>query len=270
MAGPKIIETALAREQANFDRHLGQLSKLGGQTAEKVLWKYSSRFVAQLVRRTQPAKAASKALDVGRKAVDRDLSRIYILPSRVYPELQRQSRESAEAWYWAVKNGHGELASNIAASMGLHNIAQITVGPFDGGRRHRETRRRGGRRKAQVDSRQQLLISGNPKSVRDYAEQVQKRVGLTKAQWLIGFNPPGGIRGVPKWVKEQERRATSGRFQVERKGNGAVRLLVFLNDTPWIQHVFRPRDAQGALNLVARAMGREVVKQLGDNPRKVR
>ena len=262
---PKILETALARENAKFNKQLKQLARLSGQTTEEVLWKYSSIFVGQLIRRTQPFGTGAKARQVGEKAVARDIARVYISPSKLYARVARESRDSAEAVYWAIMNGQDEDAAGILKKLGLAQEAAMAIGQFDGGGLHQSARDHRGRVPAR---NRQAMIVRDPSAVSSYAEQVQHRVGGTKAQWLNGFNPRGGTRGIPRWVVAAGPRVRGrGRFETRRVAGDLV--MYFENTSPWIGVVFDRRGAENSLNIVARRMARDATRKLAANPKRV-
>jgi hypothetical protein len=249
---------------ADFDRQLKAMEKMTMDNQGKLLWKYSSQFAAALVRGTQPRGAAAKAQKLGQNAVHTDVQKAYGNANAIYMQIKRESEGLAKVMWAAWQNGDNNTLVEVLRNTkkGGGNVAVI---PWDGGKHHKKNRDARGRyRGGNVTT---MIEYKDRANVRTYIHKVQKRVGYAKSGWVSGFNPPSGIRGVPKWVLAN--RGGHGRV-VDKTKNGETRLIEFVNNVSYVKKKFNWKAVEGALRVVTRRMRKDMEKIVVEAAKKVK
>lgn len=259
----KVIDAVLSKEFNRFASSLQKMERMGLNSGGRLVWKYAARFAARLVFATQPFGNARRAKERGDGAVKRDIRRSYVDVSGLYVFAQRQSQDVADAIWKLWSDGQIQELEALLRSLG-GKVGDFRVANFDSGRAHKSFR--GPRGKVSRGARASLVVLRQDKNAIDeYIKQVQGRVGWSKSAWLSGFNPPGGLRGIPHWVKKQ--RGAPGKV-IDKTRQGVTRSLVFNNQVPWTTAIFSERQAISAFRFVARLVEKDLEKAVVEAAKK--
>lgn len=249
-------DTKNAAELARLGRLLKELAAAGGKDARSVLWAFAGRFAAGLVMRTQPFGRAKAAQEKGERAVRRDVGKVYVAHGRVYRDVADQ--DVRRAVYAKLKDGEARDVEGILSAYGMA-LRNVPVDRFDDGAAHRRRRNQRGR----ISSQRPEMIPLSDTDRRQYADEVTRRVGWSKAGWLRDFHPPGGLRGIPAFVLRHVGKAPGS---VREKRNDAMRpAIVFRNAVRWITKIFNRWDADYVFRGIVRAMERDLKRQIERN-----
>jgi hypothetical protein len=149
-------------------------------------------------------KAAQKQ---GENAIMADLSTIYGRPSDAYNlVLGKMSLPMAQSYWWLLKNGETQRASDLLTGLGGQPLQ-----PFDGGALHR--RQKIGRRSS--DKRKQpFFYVSNTDELDAYIKELKSRVGTLADGWEPALKAVGGR--VAQWMA---RNHASGYLDIKAAGD---------------------------------------------------
>ena len=259
----RVIDPVLDKNFKSFSKALKTLEALTLDSSGKVLWKYSSQFAAQLVAKTNPFGTGNRPRERGQQAVRRDIDKVYAKPNRIFAHIRQQSQQMAELFWARWKENDVIGVAEILRASGAR-VSNIPLVAFDGGAAHQRARKSRGR--VNGDLKHSVLIQ-EPTSgkVLMYIKEIEENVGYSKAGWVSNFRPPGGVKGIPHWVRDKK---APNRI-IDKTKSGVVRQIDFENGVPWISNQFNKRGVIGALKWVTRRMEKDIAKAAVDNAKKV-
>lgn len=148
----------------------------------------------------------SKAAEtLGKKAVTRDIGRVYVSPKAVTRTLANSNGERGEAMAKGFTKflKKGDLA-NAKAILDRARIdaSSLTILQWDGGESHRKARGPRGR----VAAGRKPQITTDAKALKAYADMRRKNVGFAKGGWINAARSVGGVmpQRTPAWVMRHD------------------------------------------------------------------
>lgn len=158
--------------------------------------------IAGLSRDGGNADGFSKAAEtLGKKAVTRDLGRVYVSPKTITRSLSESNGEHGEAMAKGftkfLKKGELQSAKAILDRSGIA-ARQLTIVAWDGGDAHRKARNNRGR----VPAARKPQITTDAVALRKYSDMRRKNVGFAKGGWINAAASVGALpKSIPQWVK---------------------------------------------------------------------
>ena len=211
---------------------------------------------------SQPFGTGAEARDAGRKAVARDIARVYATPGRAYESI------SSKHWrvlFWkAYKAGEYDVARAILRQYGESALRSAAFDAFDGGALHKAARSLSSGR---VYSTKAKLIVTNPRQLAAYVSKRQDNVGFSKGVWADVARQLGSIRGLrsrlpggtpditANWITRQAVGIGRVNFDYSTSSNPRVTIT---SPIPWASRILTPAAMNTALAI---ARGR-MLKQL--------
>lgn len=217
-----------------------------------------ARLLARdLAFQTQPYGKDKSAQDVGERAVEREIRRVYksageialsdklsyairnaplaggrAALARKTGKRTQNPDQAARAFVWLIQRGKYAQARNLLKRVGVAEpeITNIPIGKMDGGQAH-QSARHGARKKV---SRNQLpLRIVADKQINSYINKIKKNVGIAKAGWASGARLLGGTRGILKWVTRNMGRGGGG-YVIDQADHKSQPRVTLYNNVPWI------------------------------------
>jgi hypothetical protein len=204
---------------------LGEIIRLGRMIA------------VECAKMTQPWGLTKASQEQGQKAVAKDISKVFTLPSPVYLELRRRSPEAAEQ-YWV-----GYKKRNMAAMRKAFYRASYSIDIARTPRRELHDAARQYQGRVRLAHPVQLVLDKN--ALARYKKERQKAVGYVKAGWARAADELGGHRGIPAWASSKQRGAT-GRAIIER--NALHPKVTIENTIPYVMDNLDPMEVNRALH----------------------
>ena len=245
------IDPVISREFARFSSTLRKYVKIVEGDVGDLVRAEARLFGVALIKYTRPFGTTEKSEQVGKRAIARDIGRVYVSPGRLYAEIEKKSEAAANKMYALLSNGHIEDAKKLLASVGTR-YKSVPVAAFDKGALHRKRRSNG---KVRGSGSSQKLIVPNPKEVQNYVVLVQKRVGWAKSSWAADLHKLGGMRGVAPWVKKSR---AKGAIQDKTRGSAPLKGVVFESHIKYMRYVLSTSNVRRILGIRERSMVRRL------------
>ena len=225
-------------ESRQFEAALRQLAATTGKSFRQVVDQNARLIAVNLAFQTQPFGNSIASRKQGEAAIMRDIGKVYRPANKVFDELKGQSEDQAKGFYKAIKTGKFALAEDILRRSGIRD-RNAEVGEFDA-QWHQKSKNRRGR----VARNRTALITPDGKAIKDYAKEVQKRVGYAKAGWIAAGEQIGKLSRVPKWLRKNASNGTG-----TRKGGESNPSVSLNNVTQYISDVLTPAQISEALRI---------------------
>ena len=147
-------------------------------------------------RSTQPYGNDAAAHNLGKAAVEKDIRKLFVIPTSMYAILKLKSPALAAKFWKARSNSNSEAMRQALVEAG-YNL-QISLLPTAS--IHDSARDAKGHVKSR-GARQMVTEAG---ALAAYIRIRQKRVGFAKAGWSRAAEQCGGTRGIPAWASSQQ------------------------------------------------------------------
>jgi hypothetical protein len=144
----------------------------------------------------------SKAAEaLGKRAVTRDIGRVYVSPKTITRSLAESNGEHGEAmakgFKGFLKKGDLQSAKAILDRSGIA-AKQLTIVQWDGGEAHRKARNGRGR----VSAGRKPQITTDAAALKKYSDMRRKNVGFAKGGWINAAASVGALpKSIPQWVR---------------------------------------------------------------------
>ncbi len=250
MIGLKVIDPVLSREFRQFEMALKRYIRSTDEETGSVMRKEARLFAVDLVHNTQPFGRNKNAHTSGKRAVVRDVAKVYANSGKLYSEIERASEVAARHMYGLMKNDRLPEAESLLRRVG-GRFSGLKVRDFDNGTEHRSRRRNG---RVPFGSKPTVAIP-DPKDRREYSDDVGKRVGWAKASWAADMGKLGGFRGLPAWTRKA---GAKGHIVDHTRGRKPVKGVTFVSRVSYISRVLRESSVRRALRFRARALLRKM------------
>jgi hypothetical protein len=188
-----------------FNRALEEYQQAVGKSWPEVLRQQGRLLAVNLATETQPWGDSSDGFEVGKKAVMRDVGRVFASGSVIYDQLMMKSRAQASAYWMLMNRGQVNDAERILVANGI-DVKHIK-------------RPDHAMHKARIDRRGHVYqgkrfrpsaIVFDEKSIESYGRKISKNVGTGKAGWAQCAEELGGARGIPQWAKRNRSPGVGG------------------------------------------------------------
>jgi len=218
---------------AGFRQQVDRFAHKYGFNAGQVMRDQMRLWVKDLIKRTPP-----KTLAQGRKAVARDLQKIFVaIDQPGVVEFYRENfaeKNIPPSVPWNLEGDHARMAQ-------MHGQYRTNKG---------QVRFRAGRAKAgQMDFIRAMYVPG--RAFRSYQRTAQSHVGKLKAGWVRAANRFGAK--VPSFVSRQSVKMGDA---TDRMGDDGSGYLEAINRVPWCDKL------RGILLFTAKVRERDVTTQL--------
>jgi hypothetical protein len=147
-------------------------------------------------------KGYTKAAEtLGKRAVTRDIGRVYVSPKTITRSIAESNGEHgvamAKGFTGFLKKGDLQSAKAILDRSGIA-AKQLTIVQWDGGTAHRSARKQRGR----VSENRKPSITTDAKALKQYSDMRRKNVGFAKGGWINAVKSMGGQmpKETPVWV----------------------------------------------------------------------
>jgi hypothetical protein len=143
-----------------------------------------------LAKSTQPYGTGADALRAGEKAVERDISKVYVDVGKVWAAIDATGSNRAGQFWKLMKEGKYDVAQAILRDNRLP-FHGIRMGPFDGGALHIESRNS---RTGRVNIGEPRLLVTDIQKLTKYRNMKVGLVGFGKSAWagIARQLAPGG------------------------------------------------------------------------------
>lgn len=261
---------------------MSEYARIVGKDVNRELRRHARLACVELANTTQPFGKGKEAKELGEKAVEVDISKVFYTPqSEGYPA--RLGEIAAKSYrYKAVKSRRkfGESRFNVEKATEAFNARvkgyvaanntralkklakdfnwQGVVDHPDpaihqaarGGTRMKVRKRRGA---------MHLILGGRKGALQTYINKVKKRVGMAKAGWAVCAEkiPDLGLassatRSIPQWVTRNKNAPAPSRSSVDASTTfrqSSNPRVVMRNAVPWTSQNLAPSAARTALNI---------------------
>lgn len=186
-------------------------------------------------------------LDIMKKAIARDIGKVYTSAQLIFKQLQDEGEKIAAAWYRAMKNGNFSLAEDlIRGTKNLHRNAYHGI-PLDPAFHQRSRNSRG-----RVSRHRAAQILPDAKDIKARIKEKQALAGFGKAGWITAGSALGKISNVPAWIT-RHRGIAPGQAQnaTQRPTDPYVTLT---NDVRYASSICTDQQVAFAINLQRQKM----------------
>jgi hypothetical protein len=235
-----------------------EIARARGRPLAGVMRASGRRIAVRLTRITQPFGFDEGAKDNLKSMIQADVRGLFNSPSRLYILVKEKQTKLARAFYSAVKNGDSEAALQILESVGLPR----TLLSVPDRSTHRASRDEKGRVSA---SQKDRLAVFDADKISSYAQEVEKRIGITAAGWAECAKQLGGYRGlvsgqsIPRWKRASGRRHGGSAYMT---GEGNDPKVFLENNVPWLTNACKASDMQKAVLQETATIERELDRAL--------
>lgn len=246
----KVIDHVLSSEQARFERSFKRFARLVDKDVASTMRAEARLFGVDLAFATTPYGKNATSYQRGLKAVRKDIGKVFANPSKVFAEIDRSSQAASKAFYGLLVNGNVNEAREILRRVG-GRFKGLPISPLSPEIHQRR------RVDGKVDHFRPAVVLENSKSRVVYTKQVEKRVGMAKASWVVDLQKLGGLRGVPGWVSKA-RKSGTGYIVDKTRGNSPLKGVEFVSMIPYISKNIRSNSVRVALGRRAKMLMRKV------------
>ena len=233
-----------------FERSLKKYSNATGKTVTEGLVEHAATAAGMLVKATPP-KSASQ----GKKAVLRDVKRVYGCTAQITVFLKRHAPKLVGPFSAAVRKGDWVTAGNIASkAMSFPVEAKST---FDGGKAHKSRRDRHGRIKKGTEK---TTIDNCGNTIIKYARTVGKEAGYAKSGWATAINQLKQ-KTFPKWISNHRQSGRGWKTPNAVYLHNKVKYISHLISESYVSNILY-RSQRSSIRRMNRAM-QELAKKSG-------
>ena len=235
----------------DLEAKLKKLSKDLNKTAEETITEMAQTGGRQLAFRIEPYGLNSKAEQIAKKAIYKDVNSAYDYVGQTYNEIKKLNPRLAIAYSKAVNDGDLNAAEQYARTA----IKQYEMRETDYSGAHLDSIRN---RKGRVDyNNQRVMGIKNNAEIDTIKTKKSVTAGISKSGWLQAAKDIGAKTRIPSWLRKSK---NYGRAQIIR--NGWNTIVTLFNDVPYISNLMTPSKVDAALKNAYRNQVKRMEKQL--------
>ena len=263
-------------DTGDLRQRMAEYARIVGKDVNRELRRHARLACVELANTTQPFGKGKDAKELGEKAVEVDISKVFYTPqsegflngiSEMAAESYRKRAarsnkfDSDKATQKFKDRVQGYIAANNTRALkelakdfnwqgvvdhpdpAIHQAAR-------GGARMKVRKRRGA---------MHLILGGKKGALQTYINKVKKRVGMAKAGWAVCAEkiPDLGLasaatRSIPQWVTRNKNAPAPARSSVDASTTfrqSSNPRVVMRNAVPWTSQNLAPSAARTALNI---------------------
>lgn len=242
--------TAKMKGGSDVTRLLNRYPEKVGRTMESLVKQEARGLAVELARNTRPFGFSEKAKKLGERAVAKDISGVFALPSAAFEEIRKSDPGAADRFWSNIQNRRFSRAETALRSSSS-GWKDLTVGRLDP--KLHQWGQLGG------DKPKQIVTSS--KALETYIAKIQKRVGFAKGTWINAAKAIGGrVRGSVQWVTRHKQ--SPGTATVKTGDKASVTLI---NKLDYIEEV----STYSGINLALQVAAGRLRKALATSMRKI-
>jgi hypothetical protein len=215
----------------------------------------------ELARRTQPFGTSDES---GKARVEKDIGKIIKKPDYLSDMVDYIKSDKLKARFKRLLSaGRYDIIEEIFKRIGFLNKWKDIQFITSYANIHKTNRNKNtGRTYGRADK----LYVGDESSLSSYIEEIQKRVGLSKAGWaqcaslLRKVNKGNNLTGFPSFVKDAME-LSKGDI-VDNTGNESFPSVKLTNLVPWVDRICPPSEQVAALSVVGTKMKNQMARIL--------
>ena len=226
---------------SDVNRLLNRYPEKVGRTLESLVKQEARGLAVELARNTRPFGFSEAAKQRGEKAVAKDISGVFALPSDAYEKTKLADPVAADRFWANIQNRRFSRAEKtLQSSNSLWK--DLSVGRLDPKLHHQSRNNKG-----TVTRSKPAQIVTSPKARDAYIARIQKRVGFAKGAWINAAKAIGGrVRGSEQWVTRHKQ--SPGKATVKTGTKPSVTLI---NSLDYIDQVTTATGIDLALQVAA-------------------
>jgi len=242
--------TARMKGGSDVARLVNRYPEKVGRTMESLVKQEARGLAVELARNTRPFGFSEKAKKLGERAVAKDISGVFALPSAAFEEIRKSDPGAADRFWSNIQNRRFSRAETALRSSSS-GWKDLSVGRLDP-KLHKWGQLGG-------DKPKQIVTSG--KALDTYIAKIQKRVGFAKGTWINAAKSIGGrVRGSVQWVTRHKQ--SPGTATVKTGDKASVTLI---NKLDYIEEV----STYTGINLALQVAADRLRKALATSMRKI-
>jgi hypothetical protein len=175
---------------SDVNRLLNRYPEKVGRTLESLVKQEARGLAVELARNTRPFGFSEAAKQLGEKAVAKDISGVFALPSDAFEKTKLADPVAADRFWSNIQNRRFSRAEKTLQSSNSQ-WKDLSVGRLDPALH----------KWGQLGAAKPKQIVTSPKARDAYIAKIQKRVGFAKGTWINAAKAIGGrVRGSVQWV----------------------------------------------------------------------
>ena len=221
---------------SDVNRLLNRYPEKVGRTLESLVKQEARGLAVELARNTRPFGFSEAAKQLGEKAVAKDISGVFALPSDAYEKTKLADPVAADRFWSNIQNRRFSRAEKTLQSSNSQ-WKDLSVGRLDTALH----------KWGQLGAAKPKQIVTSPKARDAYIAKIQKRVGFAKGTWINAAKAIGGrVRGSVQWVTRHKQ--SPGTATVKTGTKPSVTLI---NSLDYIDQVTTATGIDLALQVAA-------------------
>lgn len=221
---------------SDVNRLLNRYPEKVGRTLESLVKQEARGLAVELARNTRPFGFSEAAKQLGEKAVAKDISGVFALPSDAYEKTKLADPVAADRFWANIQNRRFSRAEKTLQSSNSQ-WKDLSVGRLDPALH----------KWGQLGAAKPKQIVTSPKARDAYIAKIQKRVGFAKGTWINAAKAIGGrVRGSVQWVTRHKQ--SPGTATVKTGTKPSVTLI---NSLDYIDQVTTATGIDLALQVAA-------------------
>jgi hypothetical protein len=221
---------------SDVNRLLNRYPEKVGRTLESLVKQEARGLAVELARNTRPFGFSEAAKQLGEKAVAKDISGVFALPSDAFEKTKLADPVAADRFWANIQNRRFSRAEKTLQSSNSQ-WKDLSVGRLDPALH----------KWGQLGAAKPKQIVTSPKARDAYIAKIQKRVGFAKGTWINAAKAIGGrVRGSVQWVTRHKQ--SPGTANVKTGTKPSVTLI---NSLDYIDQVTTATGIDLALQVAA-------------------
>jgi hypothetical protein len=221
---------------SDVNRLLNRYPEKVGRTLESLVKQEARGLAVELARNTRPFGFSEAAKQLGEKAVAKDISGVFALPSDAFEKTKLADPVAADRFWANIQNRRFSRAEKTLQSSNSQ-WKDLSVGRLDPALH----------KWGQLGAAKPKQIVTSPKARDAYIAKIQKRVGFAKGTWINAAKAIGGrVRGSVQWVTRHKQ--SPGTATVKTGTKPSVTLI---NSLDYIDQVTTATGIDLALQVAA-------------------
>ena len=221
---------------SDVNRLLNRYPEKVGRTLESLVKQEARGLAVELARNTRPFGFSEAAKQLGEKAVAKDISGVFALPSDAFEKTKLADPVAADRFWSNIQNRRFSRAEKTLQSSNSQ-WKDLSVGRLDPALH----------KWGQLGAAKPKQIVTSPKARDAYIAKIQKRVGFAKGTWINAAKAIGGrVRGSVQWVTRHKQ--SPGTATVKTGTKPSVTLI---NSLDYIDQVTTATGIDLALQVAA-------------------
>ena len=247
--------TAKLKGGSDVARLLNRYPEKVGRTLESLVKQEARGLAVELARNTRPFGFSEAAKKRGEKAVAKDISKVFALPSEAFEKTKLADPAAANRFWANIQNRRFARAEKVLQSSNS-TWKELSVGRLDP-KLHPQSRNARG----QVKRRSPAQIVTSPKARETYIARIQRRVGFAKGTWINAAKAIGGrVRGAAQWTTRHKQAPGTATLRT-----GAKPSVTLINKLDYIDQV----STTTGINLALQVASVRLRKALAVSLRKI-